>query len=184
MSQQRKILALRIAARNGGHHRSGRINLGLLAQQIVTNVGVTNPDVHLTTDGGAEDTIILVTELFHGEPWLVWVDIVDASNVRDGGGRAGDELEAWWRTVPKHIFDDLDSTDDNEDTSTDEPFVGANGGDSIGFEKSVGGLIVDTEVVLHLGHDDRRRDGRRHGKNAYATTDCREAKITKRRKGI
>lgn len=182
MSKKGKILALRVAAGNSRHHRSGRIDLGLLAQQIEANIGVTNPDVHLAADGGAEDTIVFITELLHGEPWLVWVDIMNASNVGNGGGRAGDELETWWRTISEHILDNLNSTDDNEDASTDEPFVGTNGRDGIGFEKSVGGLIVGTEVVLDLGHDDRRRDGRRHGESASATTDCREAKTAKRRK--
>lgn len=181
MSQERKVLTFGVAAWDSGHHGSRRIDLGLLAQQIKANIGVTNPDVHLTTDGGAKDTVVFITELLHGEPRAVGVDIMDASNIGNGGGRAWDELETWWRTISEHILDDLDGTDDEEDTSTDEPFVGTNGGDSIGLEKSVGGLIVGTKIVLDLGHDDRRRDGRRHCKDASATMKCRIAKSSKRR---
>lgn len=172
VSQEREILALGVTAGNSRHHGTGRINLGLLAQKIIANIGVADPDVHLTADGGTEDTIVIITELLHGEPWAVGVDIMDASNIRDGGGRTGDELETWWRTISKHVFGDLDGTDDEEDGRTDEPLVGTNGGDGIGLEKSVGGLVVGTKIVLDLGHDDRRRYGRRHCENASATMDA------------
>jgi hypothetical protein len=44
--------------------------------------------VHLTTDGGPEDPIVLVTEFLHGEPRCHWVDIVDTSNVGNSAGWA------------------------------------------------------------------------------------------------
>lgn len=119
--------------------------------------------MHLTADGGTEDAIILITKLFHGEPRGIRIDIVDSSNVGNRAARSWDQLEPWRRTISAHIFDDLDRRDQQKNAGANQPFVGPNGRDGgMGLEeKSVGGLI-GIEVVRDLGHDDRRRDGRRH----------------------
>ena len=92
VGQKREILSLRIASRNRGDLGSRRVDPGLLAEQIIGDLGITNPDVHLTADGGAEDTVVLIAELLHRKPReplgsTSWI----ASNVGDGAGgtRAG-----------------------------------------------------------------------------------------------
>jgi hypothetical protein len=118
--------------------------------------------VHLTADGGTEDTIVFIRELFHGEPRRVWVDIMHPADIWDCAGRTGEELETWRWSISHHISYDLDGADENEDACANEPFVGPNGIVGVlGLEKSVGGLI-GVEIVVNLGHDDRRRDRGRH----------------------
>jgi hypothetical protein len=111
VGQKREILTLGVTAWNSGHLRARGIDPGLLAQQVVGDVGVTDPDVHLPTDGGAEDTVVLVAKLLHGKPGGHWVDIVDASNVGDGAGRAWDELEPWGWLVSLGVLENLNSSD-------------------------------------------------------------------------
>lgn len=159
MLEEREVLALGVASWDRRDHGARRVDSGLFAQEVIGDVGVSNPNVHLTTDGGAEDATVLVGELLHGEPWAVGVDIVDASNVGDGRGGAWDQLQAWRRSVFEHVLDELDGGDEDKDAGANEPLVGANGSGGWGVEKSVsGGLVGGTEIVLDLGHNDRRRD--------------------------
>src|ERR1700712_2301837 len=115
MSQKGEVLALGVTAWNSGNLGARRINSSLLAEHVIGDVGATNPDVHLTTDGGAEDTIVLVAELLHSKPWSHRVDIVDASDIGDGAPRARKEFESWRRGVSLGVFVDLDCSNEDED---------------------------------------------------------------------
>lgn len=162
MSQKREILTLRVAPWDSRHHRARRVDSGLLAEQIVGDVRITNPDVHLTANGGTEYTIVFITKLFHSEPRRVGVDIMHPSDIGDRAGWTGEELETRRWSISHHISYDLDGSDENENARANEPFVGSNGVECVlGLEKSVGGLI-GVEIIVNLGHDDRRRDRGRH----------------------
>jgi hypothetical protein len=163
MSEKRKILALRITAWNGRHHRTRRVDSGLLAQEIVGDRGITNPNVHLAADGRAENTVVLIAELFHRIPGRIGVDIMDTPDIRNRAHGPWEELEAWRRSVSQSIFNELNRGDKHEDGRSNEPFVSSNGIESVlSVEKSVGGL-VSVDVVVNLCHNDRRRYRGRHG---------------------
>ena len=162
VGQKWEVLTLGVTAWNCRYHWPGRVDSRLLAEQVIGNLRITNPDMHFATDSGTEDTTIFITELLHGKPWLVWVDIVDASDVGDGARGTRDELQTRRRSVSQHVLYNLDRSNENEDASANEPFVGPNGVErALGLEKNVGGFI-GIEVVVNLGHNDRRRDGSRH----------------------
>ena len=99
MSQQGQILTLAVRTRNSGHLRPAGVDSGLFAEQIIGNLRVTHPDMHLTTDSGSEDTIVFVAELLHRKPRTHGIDIVDASNIWDGGCWSRHKLEAFGRLV-------------------------------------------------------------------------------------
>src|SRR6201999_3514447 len=67
MSEKGKVLTLRVTAWNSRDHGARRVDSGLLAEQVVGDLLVTNPNVHLTADGVAEDTIVFIAEFLHGE---------------------------------------------------------------------------------------------------------------------
>ena len=72
--------------------------------------------------------------------------------------------------MKNEVSDELDGSNEDEDASANEPFVGSNGVEGLlRLEKSVGGLI-GIEIAGNLGHDDRRRDrGRHYQGNCLAT---------------
>ena len=125
--------------------------------------------MHFTTDRVSEDAIVLVTEFAHGEPWCIWVNVVNASDVGDRGEGTGDQLEVGASrrlVVNEEVVEKLHGGDETEDGSTDDPFVGEHGiANFLRLEKRVGGDVVSGHVGLYLGRNDRRRDGRRHPVN-------------------
>ena len=173
MSQKRKILALRVTARNSRHLRSGRIDSGLLAEQLVGNLLIADPDMHLSADGVSEDTIVVVTKLPHRKPWAIWIHIVNAANVGDGASRAGHQLQsrAFGRLiVDEEVVIQTHREDEGENRSSDEPLVGEEGVlEFLRFEESVGGNVMGSHIGINLGHDDRRRDRRRHSCCSWST---------------
>ena len=141
MSQKRQILTLRVGAIDCRHHGSRRIDSGLLAEQLVANLLVTDPYMHLATDRVAEKPIVLVAELPHRKPWAVWVNIVNTSNVGNRRCRSRNELQAGasrWLIMDEEVMDQTNGGHQREDSSTDHPLVGeqygANGGGGFGLE--------------------------------------------------
>src|ERR1700712_1328766 len=114
MGQKREVLALRVAAWHSRHLRTGRIDSGLLAEQVIGNLRITNPDVHLSADGGPENAIVFIAELLHGEPWGHWVNIVDTPDIGDGARGTGEELEPRRWLVSLRILEYLDSSNEDE----------------------------------------------------------------------
>jgi hypothetical protein len=121
--------------------------------------------VHLAADGGAENTTVLVRELLHREPGAVGVDIVNASEVGNRASRAGHELQArasGWLIVDEEVVEQAEARNESENHGADGPFVGEEDIFCLlGLEQRVRGDVVGVHVVSDLGHNDRRRDGRR-----------------------
>jgi hypothetical protein len=167
MSQERQILALGVTARNSRHHGARRIDSSLLAEQIICNVRVTNPDVHLTTDSAAEDTLVFIGELPHGEPRAIGIDIVNAAKVGYGASWTGHELQAGATRrliVHEEVVEKTEARDEGEHHGADGPLVGEEDGCRIfGLEQRVGRDIMGVHIVGDLGHNDGWRDRCRHG---------------------
>ena len=108
MSEKRQILTLGVGTWNSRHLGSGRIDSGLLAEQLICNLLVTNPDMHLTADRVAEDTVVLVAELPHGKPRAIRVNIVYTANIGNRRGGARHELEpgaSRWLVVYEEVVE-------------------------------------------------------------------------------
>jgi hypothetical protein len=130
MSEKRKILSLRIASRNSRHLWSGRVDASLLAEQIIGNRFLADPDVHLSANGVAKDAIVLIGKFLHGEPRAVGVDIVNSADVGDGASRTGHKLQtraSWGLVVDEEIVIKTHGQDQAKNGGSDEPFVGEDG---------------------------------------------------------
>lgn len=77
--------------------------------------------------------------------------------------------------MEEEVSETLNGNHEAKDTGADKPLVGSNGINGGRFEKSVGGVVgIKAKGILYLGHDDRRRHGSRHDKNAMQSSKQRE----------
>lgn len=121
--QKRQVLALRVTARDCRNFRTRRISRCSLAVELLSNVAISQPDVHFTTSLKPEEAVELIGPFLHRVPRCNGVDI-NASDVRDGAARARDQLETFWGAIlEEEILQEADKGGGNEHDGQDGPFV-------------------------------------------------------------